>query len=165
MSDATDLVFAYSIATESPDPSTQNGAVLRWPNGRIIRPTGECNDFPRGTFPSARTLTRPIKYQFIEHAERGALYAAARFGICTNGLTMVACWASCADCARAIVQSGIRTLVRHNPPTDDGSSQRWLDSIKIGDEILNAGGVEIVEFTDPLPGAPKILRDGELWQP
>lgn len=160
-----DLIAVYEYALHSPDPSTQNAAVLRTLDGRLIGPTFACNEFPHGAAITASRLERPLKYEWIEHAERNAIFLAARYGIVTDKLTMVACWASCSDCARALVQAGITTLVRHNPPVGDGSSQRWADSISVGDQILHEGGVQIVEYTEPLPGAPKILRDGALWQP
>lgn len=159
------LIAAYVSAGDSPDPSTQNGVLLLDRDGTIIPQTVARNEFPRGVAYTPERFERPLKYSIIEHGERNAIFAAAKHGICTDGLTMVAAWAACADCARAIVQAGISTLVRHMPPSDDESSKRWLASIEIGDTILNEGGVRIIEIHDPLPDAPKIRRDGQLWQP
>jgi dCMP deaminase len=164
MSDVSDLVVAYRYATKSPDPSTQNGAVLRTRAGRLYKTTAACNDFPKGLSIVAERLQRPLKYSFIEHAERNAIYAAARLGLWADGLEMVATWAACADCARAIVQAGIVRLIRHNPPID-GAVARWFASIDVGDVILREGGVAIVDVLDRLPDAPPVLRDGTLWQP
>ena len=159
------LEQAYDAATHSPDPSTQNGALLVQTYPFVIELA--CNDFPAGVQTTSERLERPSKSQFIEHAERRVIYAAARHGVATEGLTMVACWASCADCARAIVDAGVAILVRHKPQPllEDEASSRWMASIEVGDTIMREGGVRIVDYTAAIPGAPTILRDGKVWQP
>lgn len=157
------LATAFRIATSSPDTSTQNGAVLFWEAGLGDMVIGAApNRFPTGVTPR---LVRPEKYSFIEHAERGAIYEAARRGEKTHGSVMYAAWAACADCARAIVISGVHLLVRCAVPTDDPASERWRESVQIGDRILLEGGVTISEL--PMLGAdvPSILRDGVGWRP
>lgn len=152
------LRTAYAFALHSPDPSTQNGAVAINHHGRGV--SVGCNTFPSGLEVTPEKLERPLKYSYIEHAERNALYGALRGGDTVH--TLVCVWASCADCARAIVQSGVTTLVRH---AREDLTGRWIDSIKIGDEIMLAGGVEIVEFTGPLGGCEPVLFDGQLVTP
>ncbi len=157
------LIAAYNLATHSPDPSTQNAVLLVKDDFYVIASAINC--FPVGVKYLADRWERPAKYQWIEHAERNAIYQSGRIGVATEGLTMVAVWAACADCARGIVQSGVSTLIRHNPPNSDEGADRWLASIEIGDTIMREGGVEIIDFTDPIPEAPAILRDGKVWQP
>lgn len=106
----------------------------------------------------------PRKYAILEHAERGALYKAARQGISTSGGTLVSSWAACQDCSRAMVACGIATLVRH-VPTPDAASARWAESIEMGDSLMRAGGIFIVDVVGPIPGAPKILRNGAIYDP
>jgi deoxycytidylate deaminase len=155
---AEQLVAAYGVATASPDPSTQNGALACTAHGALV---GEApNDFPPGIDATPERLDRPLKYAYIEHAERGAIYNAARHGHRTH--VLVCPWAACADCARAIVLAGVRILVRHQREDATG---RWGDSIAVGDEILTAGGVTVVDVTDPLPQAPAIRFAGSVWQP
>jgi len=43
---------------------------------------------------------RPIKYMFFEHAERNAIFTAARHGIRTDGATLYVQALPCVDCAR-----------------------------------------------------------------
>lgn len=155
------LADAYKLAAMSPDPSTQIGSFIinsgqqEWLTRAFNRPT---NGFE---MTDADWETKARKYLVVEHSERNTIYFASLYGICTAGATMVATWAACADCARAIVQSGIKKLVRHKRP-DDGATARWMESISIGDKIMRAGGVEIQEILGPIPNAPKVLRDG-LW--
>lgn len=43
---------------------------------------------------------RPTKYSFFEHAERNAIFTAARHGIRTEGATLYVQALPCVDCAR-----------------------------------------------------------------
>jgi dCMP deaminase len=132
-----DLSLALRAAAMSPDPSTQNGAVLRFTVGVLA----EQNRFPDGVGYTPARWERPLKYAVIEHAERNVIYRAARAGWATEGATLICPWAACADCARAIIQAGIVRLVRF----EAHASARWDDSIAIGDEMMREAGVEIVE--------------------
>jgi len=145
---------ALLAAAESLDPSTQNGAVLWTGDGCVTA----CNEFPRGVANDPLRWERPQKYSYVEHAERNAIYRAARRGYRTEGAMLFAPWAACADCARAIVCSGITTLVRFG---NTNTNERWDDSIRIGDEIMAEGGVKIVEL--PMTGnhGVTLRRNGE----
>ena len=158
------MIMCYGQALSSPDPSTQNAAVLCSPSGRYIWATRSRNEFPRGVVSTAPRWERPLKYSIVEHAERNAIYAAARQGIATDGLTMVCPWAACADCARAIIQSGIRRLVTHTPEVGD-TNERWGASINIAMTMLEEAGVTVVEIVGPIGGLPPILRNGEMLTP
>lgn len=158
------LADAYRLAVNSPDPSTQIGAFLISHKGQQEWLTRTFNSPTNGWEMTESDWERPAKYALLEHAERNTIYNAAKYGICTAGATLVASWAGCADCCRAMVQAGVQTLVRHYPPTDD-ATDRWLDSIAIGDRILSSGGVKILDVVGPIPGAPKILRGGEWFDP
>lgn len=151
------LNHAYATALNSPDPSTQNGAVVLDHNGRLIG-TG-CNTFTLGVKCTPDLLERPKKYSFIEHAERNALYDAVRHG--KKPYTMIAAWAACSDCARAIVGMGVKVLVRHIRQDDEG---RWNESIEWGDQIMRAAGVEIIA-TDEKLGCDPVLFNGKLMYP
>lgn len=159
---STLLTRAYEVAAQSPDPSSQVGALICRPDGTIQ--TVACNDFPPGLAITPERLERPLKYDLIEHAERTVVFNMALKGeIIDEDAVMVAPWAACTDCARAIVMSGIPTLLRH---TDimKRSPDRWRESLVLADEILIAGGVEIVEYEGHL-GAPAVLNSGEMWSP
>lgn len=161
------LRLAYAKAADSPDPSTQNGALLAIPHehGRAepLLATLACNEFPRGVNYTDERWERPLKYQLIEHAERNAVYRAAAHGICTDGLWMYCPWAACADCARAIIQAGITKLVTHKQAYDR-SPARWTDSIAVAFEMLREAGVT-VSWYDGTVGAPQLRHAGELWRP
>lgn len=159
------MVSAFSAATHSPDPSTQNGAVLVTPDGELLYATLACNEFPVGVKYSDERWERPAKYSFIEHAERNAIYRAAREGIATQGLVMYVVWATCDNCARAIIQAGLSKVVTLPPETDCGAQARWDDSIRVGLEMLEESRVEVEFFNEPIPQVPLLRRNGELWWP
>jgi dCMP deaminase len=153
----------YREAAKSPDPSTQVGAVLVKP-GHPHYLARSCNRFTAGWKPTALDFERPRKYSMVEHAERNAIFTAAREGISTKGCTLYTTWAACAECARAIVESGITRLVRHYPPLDE-ATERWLASVTLGDQILKAGGIDIVDILGKIPEGVPILRGGEFFDP
>jgi len=151
---------AYLQAQYSHDPSTQNGAVLLDSFGIV---SFGVNNFPSGVEESSDRWERPKKYSFIEHAERTAIFNVARMGYCTTGTTLVCPWAACADCARAIVVSGVARLVRVS--SGDNTHARWDESVAWGDEIMREGGVEIIEidYEHPEGEVPiKLRRNGEI---
>lgn len=157
------LTLAYKKALDSPDPSTQNGAVI-WSQGADTLFTKSCNEFTAGVNISPERLDRPLKYTFIEHAERNSVFNIVRDRIVLpQDAAMVAVWAACSDCARAIVNSGIRTLVRH-ANVSDLTSDRWGESIMLADEIMEEGGVDIIDFYGSVSAQP-VRHDGQMWCP
>ena len=129
---------ALQEAKGSDDPRTQNGAVIVR-NGKIIG-VGN-NNFPLGVEHTDERWQSPAKYNYVEHAERNAIYSAAMMGEFTAGADMYAVWASCADCARGIAQSGLKKLIRLELPYE-----HWADSVGVGDIIMQEAGVEIVNM-------------------
>jgi len=160
----TILGQCYRKASLSPDTSTQIGAVIVDTDCRIRWSTLSFNGFVEGWTPREEDFERPRKYLVTEHAERRAIYKAANVGIALQGTTLYSTWAACADCARAIVETGISRLVRHHPPNDE-TVNRWLESVSLGDQIMKNGGVEIVDIMGIIPEAFKILRGGEIFDP
>jgi len=188
------LYFAALEARNSPDPSTTVGAVLmRYEDdGRLIAPQPKIfaqgyNTFPngvegltyeteswysdQGTISDYREkyghrLDRPDKYAFIEHAERNAIFYAARRGEYTNGATMACIWGPCADCARAIIQSGIRELItlKH-----EREHERWNESLSIAMTMLDEAGVEVTYYEGKILSEQdthiNLLRNGQIWRP
>ncbi len=149
------LAYCYQLARMSGDLSTKNAAIIM--DGDEQRSYG-INDIPRPCQDLPDRRVRPLKYQWTEHAERAAILLAAKYGVSCDGLTMVCCWAACADCARAIALSGICRLVRHSLDIHE-SRPDWNASIVIADEILIESGVEIISIRD-LVGA-KMFFDGK----
>jgi len=103
------MSMAFLVAMKSKDQNTHHGAVIIGPDNEIIS-TGY-NSFCRGANDDLpERQERPEKYLWFEHAERNAIYNAARIGAITKGCTMYVTGIPCMDCARGIVQSGIKNV-------------------------------------------------------
>ena len=139
------IEYFYNIAEEvkkkSKDKNTQIGAVIVGKDKEIVS-TGY-NSFPRGIDDErADRQEKPEKYFWFEHAERNAIYNAARIGVSTKGCTMyLTCGIPCADCARGIINAGISKIyVRKG---GGAQSQKWLDSGERSRQMFKEAGVQI----------------------
>jgi dCMP deaminase len=139
------LKEAYIEARKSGDISTQNGSLLVDPVTGEIVSRGH-NDIPEVCCDRPERRQSPLKYPWVHHAEEWAITDACRRGAKTEGLTMYATWAACAECAKSIVMSGIKRLVRHDPP--EHAYPKWADSIAIGDQMLLEAGVEVISVKE-----------------
>lgn len=158
------MADTYRFAQHSPDPSTQNAAMLFNPDGAII--SYDCNRFPSGVEYTPERWERPLKYEIIEHAERNAIYHAASVGARTRNSTMVAPWAACADCARAIIQSGVKRLVRHKQSTERGQGRAWDGTISTADVMLREAGIEIIDLDWMFGNTDLTIRhSGQVFTP
>jgi len=82
------------------------------------------------------------KYYWFEHAERNAIYNAARIGIALEGTKIYSSLFPCADCARAIIQSGIVELVTRKPPEFE---ENFARSMNVSLELLTEASI-LVRF-------------------
>ena len=128
-----------AVKEKSKDTSTKIGCIIVGTNHEIIS-TG-FNGFPIGVSEEPDRLERPMKYMFTEHAERNAIYLAARRGVSLSNSILYVTEFPCADCARAIIQSGIREVridsTKYRPDFDD----RWKESMDVAKTMFNEAGV------------------------
>ncbi|PHS22193.1 MAG: hypothetical protein COA84_13515 [Robiginitomaculum sp.] len=125
------------IIATSTDIETQVDCILIGHNWKIVA----ANRHTFGIEITEENSKRPVKYDYIEHAERNAIFRAARLGHRTLGATMIMKKFPCVECARAIVQSGIGTLCHGS--TKGFSEERYR--FEKSREILNAGDVVLIE--------------------
>ena len=137
--------IAEQVKLKSKDERTQIGVVIVGKDNEIVS-TGY-NSFPRGINDDAsERQERPEKYFWFEHAERNAIYNAARIGVSTLGTTMyMTCGMSCSDCARAIINSGISKIVLRKGKGAKGN--KWNESAERSMKMFKEAGV-IVEYYD-----------------
>ncbi len=141
----------YLIAANSPDPSTHSGVVITSRSGDIIS-TG-FNNFPQNVKNMPDRLIRPLKYQYIEHAERNAIYEAARDGRSTKGGILYVNWLPCIECSRAIIQSGIKRVIVHKAGQDAFTNSRqsaennWKSDHEKVINLLQEADVEFEWYT------------------
>jgi dCMP deaminase len=139
------LNIAEQVKLKSKDESTQIGAVIVGEDKEVLS-TGY-NSFPRGLDDSLKERQeRPEKYFWIEHAERNAIYNAARIGVSLkNSVIYLTSGLPCMDCARGIVNSGIRTVYCKQICTTK-NKEKWVESQTKSLQLLNECGVEIIYY-------------------
>ncbi len=168
-----DLKFlkeAYLYTQEySTDPHTQTGVVIVKKKKIIAR---GANHAPRDVILTPERIERPLKYSFIEHAERNAIYGAAKKGIKLEGSVMYSPWCPCAECARAIIQAGIEAVVTHKE-MDDLSTKHmkimnherfWDHSQYYASQMFEEAGLTYTNVSGKIGGV-KILFRGEIFEP
>lgn len=136
------MEVAELVSTWSKDPSTKVGAIVVGPD-REIRSTGY-NGLVRGVDDDKpERLERPTKYDFFEHAERNAVYNACLIGASLKGCVIYVTSMPCPDCARAIIQSGIKMVVTYKPEFDENAPQNtWRDKLVFSEEMFKEAGIE-----------------------
>ena len=143
--------LAHTVKRKSKDNNTQIGAVIVGKDKEIVS-TGY-NSFPRGIDDKRRERQqRPEKYFWFEHAERNAIYNAARIGVSTKGCTMyLSCGVPCSDCARGIINSGIARIFCERGGSTSNAS-KWDESAERSWEMFDEAGVKVCFYDDEFGG-------------
>lgn len=144
------LKMAALVATKSKDRSTKVGAVIVGPDNEV-RSTGY-NGFPRGINDDVpKRHDRPAKYDWTEHAERNAVFNAARMGMPLNGCTLYINFSPCPclACSRAVIQSGITHIVVPYHSPFPGKGPQWEHELRVAQEMLAEAGVTITQYGTP----------------
>lgn len=138
--------LANTVKLKSKDKYTQIGAVIVGKDGEIVS-TGY-NSFPRGLDDGLDfRQERPEKYYWFEHAERNAIYNAARIGVSTKETTMyLSCGLPCADCARGIINSGINRIFCERVDVTKG--EMWKESQERSWDMFMETGVKVCFYDD-----------------
>jgi len=125
------LDMAKGAASLSKDPSSILGAVAV--RDKSVLSTGY-NGFPRGVYDYPdRYSDRETKLKYVVHAEMNCIFNAARNGISLIGATMyVDGIATCSECAKGVIQSGITDVVMRYKPMKSS----WADSFKLTKEMF-----------------------------
>lgn len=142
--DAFFLAQARAVAeTFSKDPARKVGAVIY----RDSYPLSfGYNGIIRG-YPD--DMVAPTdKLIYTEHAEKNAIFNAARNNINIMGASIACTFHPCHECARAIVQSGIKRVICP-PPSDDDMIGKWASSIDAATRMFSICGVEVFFVCKP----------------
>lgn len=136
------LAICRAVAARSKDPNTQLGCVIAGP-AHEIRSTGY-NSLPRGIRDDVpERLERPTKYLWMEHAERNAIYNAARCGTPLEGCTLYVEIMPCMDCGRALVQAGIREVVISSERMKEYSSEYYNEHFRMVEVLFEEAGINV----------------------
>jgi dCMP deaminase len=142
------LALCAQKGRESPDPRTKIGCVIVGADKSIL--SEACNSYPKGVVDTIQDRAEPpFKYLWIEHAERNAIYLAARHGISTEGCRMFIELSPCVDCARAIIQAGLVEVVINHDRAAEYKGERYSGEQSMALEMLAEAGIA-VRFVSPL---------------
>lgn len=131
------MALAQHVAQWSKDPSTKVGAVIVDDRNRVI--AHGYNGFPRGVEDSPELYAdREQKYPRVVHAELNAILNALGP---VEGCTLFATLAPCCECAKAIIQAGIRRVVI--TPESAKTSDRWSESQKLAWDMMDQPGISV----------------------
>ena len=138
---------AGEFASWSKDGSTKVGCVIVGTNNQVL--SGGYNGIPRGVIDDdPDRYERPAKYLWTEHAERNAIFNAARHGVALDGSTIYVPFFPCADCARGIIQVGIKRVITTDPVkeilTGDDFWNRWRPSLLVAHQMFAEAEIDIV---------------------
>lgn len=134
------LNVCEEVASWSKDPSTKVGAVVVGNKGQIL--SQGYNGFPRGISDVKRRYdNKERKYELIVHAEMNAIYNATYNGQSLDNATMyITGLPVCHECAKAIVQVGIkRVIARCN-----SIKPSWKESCILSEQIFSEAGIEYI---------------------
>ena len=134
--------IALLSSMRSKDPSTQVGACIVNSEKRIL--SMGYNGMPRccsdDEFPWDKN-ENPLnsKYLYVCHAELNAILNCASGNV--RGCTVYTTLFPCNECAKAIIQTGIKTIVY------DSDKYANTASVKASKRMLDAAGVEYYKYT------------------
>jgi dCMP deaminase len=168
--------MAFMISRKSKDPSTKLGVVLVTTANDLV--SVGWNGFPRGVreevtqrvivddegsyrdevikglLDDERWEKRPEKYRWVEHAERNAVYNAARLGRPTLGTVAYinADPTPCSDCTRSFIQAGVHKIVGINKPFTGKGTNVHYHCGAIENTMLDEAGIKRVRLEWPPRG-------------
>lgn len=136
--------LAHLSALRSKDPNTQVGAAIVDENHRVV--SVGYNGFPTGVsddeFPWSREGdVLASKYAFVVHAELNAILNSQRS---VRGCTIYVSLFPCNECAKAIIQSGIKKIVY------ESDKYNGVDTNIASKRMLKAAGVELVRISNTI---------------
>ena len=131
------LDLAAGVAGWSKDPSRKIGAVAVGSKGNVL--AQGFNGFPRGISDTAdRYDDRTRKYELVVHAEMNVIYNASYNGVSLDGSTLyVHGLPACSECAKGIIQVGIKRVVMRDAEIPVLWQQSWTKT----EEMFNEAGV------------------------
>jgi len=119
------MLMAQGISKWSQDPSTQVGSVIASGDHRIL--SLGYNGFPRGVEDHIeRYQNKVLKHKLVCHAERNAL-DNAMFDV--TGATLFSTLFTCNECAKSIIQRGIRRVVAPTPDLKIDNPFNWNEAL------------------------------------
>ena len=132
--DSRFLDLAEQIAGWSKDPSRKIGAVAIGSEGQVL--AQGYNGFPRGIKDlEDRYNDRQEKYKLVVHAEMNVIYNATFNGVSLKDSSLyVHGLPVCSDCAKGIIQVGVKRVVMREQEIPDIWKDSWQKTREMFDE-------------------------------
>ena len=131
---------AQLVSTWSKDPSTRVGCIIVSPE-RFVLSEGY-NGFPHGIADTYERLhDRALKYPRVVHAETNAIVNAGRNGAKINGGILFVTAPPCPNCAKMIVQAGIREVLYIDLDKSKKDIPGWRDELDISFDMFNEASI------------------------
>ena len=160
------MTMCYLVGMRSRDGHTHVGSVVV-DSDNVLVSTGY-NSLPRGIEldRNSKRISRDggEKYFWMEHAERNAIYNAARRGTQMKGCKIYVPWSPCADCARSIIQTGSAEVIVHQNGEDfynKNTNGKWLDANERTRRMFMEAGVKMRYLTCDIV-VPEIYMNGKI---
>lgn len=134
----------YMSELFSKDNSTKVGAITIEPNTLQIKSIGY-NGLPRKINETPERWNKPNKYSYVVHSEANMICNASLNGISLSNSILVVTLFPCNECAKLIIQSGIKTIITRPPNLQ---SEKWGNSFKISMEMFEELGFTIILIND-----------------
>lgn len=131
------LKIAQEVSKLSKDTSTKVGAVLVRDNNTKIS-TGY-NGFVKGIEETTEKWQRPLKYQYVRHAEENAIVFAP---FDTNGSTIYITHQPCHRCIGLLAQAGITRIVYEKTYNNIEYKEIWEEHAKLFTEVIQLSIME-----------------------
>ena len=137
------IKFCEDIKLRSKDVSTQIGVVIVGEDKQVVS-TGY-NSFPRGIDDNVpERQERPEKYMWFSHAETNAIINCALNGVSSKNSTMyMSCGVPCADCARNIINAGVKEIVCRKDHGVMNNPEKWDEISKRSKQMFKESGVSV----------------------
>jgi dCMP deaminase len=154
--------IAIAISKLSKDPKRQVGSLIVDQN--LFPVSWGYNGTFSGSSNEPNTLTQEEKLEQIIHSELNAILNAARRGIPVVDCILFCTLFPCPECAKAIIQSGISTVIAPDTELLEPES-KWSAATRISKEYFRDAGTELYLFphidkpySEPTPEGIRSMR-------
>lgn len=138
--DSRFMQLARDVSTWSKDPRRQIGAVAVHPEDKRVLSTGY-NGFPKWIRDDPQRMQDSVtKSKYMIHAELNCIFNAVYTGTSLRDTTLyVYGLPPCSECAKGILQVGIRKVVCEYETTAE--DEKWEESFAHSQAMFNEGGI------------------------
>lgn len=130
------MKLAHVTAERSKDPSRQVGCIIVSPDVKYQR-SGGYNGMVAGVAETPALWQRPLKYNYVCHAEANAVAMAARHGSSLDGCTAYVTCYPCLACSRLLIQAGIQRIVVPKGQIAKG----YAEEVVTAQDLLKEAGI------------------------